>query len=101
MFRVHASSRIARRPELRSLAASGTRPWPGTVASAVLTMLAACQSGASAQPEAESALAEISAQIGDAACSADSQCRTLAIGKKPCGGPESYVAWSALRSDAA
>ena len=38
--------------------------------------------------------------IGDAACRADTQCATLGVGAKACGGPSSYVAWSSLRTDA-
>lgn len=37
--------------------------------------------------------------IGDAACSIDAQCRTVAVGAKSCGGPEAYLAWSLQRSD--
>ena len=39
-------------------------------------------------------------EIGDAACDSDDQCRSVGIGAKPCGGPQAYVAWSSLRSDA-
>ena len=43
----------------------------------------------------------ITALIGDAACDSDSQCKTLAVGAKACGGPEYYLAWSTKRTDAA
>jgi hypothetical protein len=33
-------------------------------------------------------------EIGDPTCSANDQCRTIAIGHKACGGPESYRVWS-------
>jgi hypothetical protein len=56
----------------------------------------ACATGARAEPARA-----ISALIGDAACDDDSQCRTLAVGAKPCGGPEYYLAWSTKRTDAA
>ena len=36
--------------------------------------------------------------IGAAACTDSSQCHTLAMGAAPCGGPQSYVAWSAART---
>ncbi|WP_144290122.1 hypothetical protein [Ideonella sp. A 288] len=36
----------------------------------------------------------IEAEIGDAACTSDAQCRTLPIGARSCGGPESWMAWS-------
>jgi len=43
----------------------------------------------------------ITALIGDAACDSDSQCKTLAVGAKACGGPEYYLAWSTKRTDEA
>jgi len=42
----------------------------------------------------------IDALIGDAACESDAQCRTIGIGAKACGGPETYRAWSVARTDA-
>ena len=33
-------------------------------------------------------------QIGAATCSSSSQCRSIAVGAKACGGPEAYLAWS-------
>lgn len=46
-------------------------------------------------PQAEAMLLKrIQAEISDARCSADSQCRTLPIGEKSCGGPVSWVPWS-------
>lgn len=42
-------------------------------------------------------LATITAEIGDAACDDSSQCRTLPVGAKACGGPEAYLAWSSQR----
>ena len=38
--------------------------------------------------------ARIKGEIGDAHCSMDADCLTLAIGEKACGGPESWLAWS-------
>lgn len=32
--------------------------------------------------------------IGSAACSGPSQCRTLAVGARACGGPEAYLPYS-------
>ena len=64
------------------------------VLAAMLALPAAC-----ASPPAGS-LAAVTTLIGDAACSDDSQCRTVAIGAKACGGPEAYLAWSVLRTDA-
>jgi len=43
----------------------------------------------------ETALAQqIDAAIGLAACSNDSQCRTIGIGAKACGGPATWRPWS-------
>ena len=47
-----------------------------------------------------SLMRDIAAEIGDAACDTDSQCRTLGVGAKACGGPEGYVAWSSKVNDA-
>jgi hypothetical protein len=43
-------------------------------------------------------LARIRALAGTPTCSADSQCKTLALGARPCGGPESYLAYSTART---
>ena len=45
-------------------------------------------------------LEQVRSIIGAARCSADSQCRVLGIGTRPCGGPESHLAWSTVRTDA-
>jgi len=42
---------------------------------------------------------ELRAMVGSAACSSDSQCRSLAFGAKACGGPAGYLAWSTQGSD--
>lgn len=39
-------------------------------------------------------LAQIRALIGNASCTDASQCRTLPIGARACGGPEGYLAYS-------
>jgi len=49
----------------------------------------------------DSLLRQIQDAIGDAACDGASQCRTIAIGSKACGGPERYLAWSSARTDGA
>ncbi len=46
------------------------------------------------------ALEAVDSIIGDAACRSNDDCRTIAIGRKACGGPASYRAWSVRRSDA-
>ena len=44
-------------------------------------------------------LAQIQAEIGDAACDSPAQCHSIGVGAKACGGPEGYLAWSSKRSD--
>jgi len=56
--------------------------------------------GADAPAVAEAPMEKIRALIGDAACDSDVQCRTVAVGAKPCGGPAAYLAWSTKRTDA-
>ncbi len=46
-------------------------------------------------------LEQLRAEIGTAACDAAQQCKTVAVGHKACGGPETYLAWSSKSSDGA
>ncbi|MBB5205703.1 putative small lipoprotein YifL [Inhella inkyongensis] len=62
-----------------------------------LTPPAAAAPGA----EIERARAELMQAVGEPRCSADTQCRSLGVGARPCGGPQSYVAVSTLNTDAA
>lgn len=95
---------------MRSLLSSGRRlAWIG------LGLLAACAAAETPAPAPRPApkpgqvgavpanIAElqnkISAEIGDPVCSANDQCRTVAIGHKACGGPEAYRVWSTRVSD--
>jgi hypothetical protein len=41
-----------------------------------------------------STLEQIRAMIGNATCNAPSQCRTLPVGARACGGPEAYLPYS-------
>ncbi|MEK8052449.1 hypothetical protein AACH10_19510 [Ideonella sp. DXS22W] len=67
-----------------------------------LLMAAACQAqppapasaGTAADPAEAALLARIRGEIGEARCSSDSQCHTLAVGEKACGGPAQYLVWS-------
>ena len=61
--------------------------------------LAAC---AQTAPELESRRIsrDLESLIGTAPCSADSQCRTVPVGAKACGGPSAYLAWSTLNANA-
>ena len=74
------------------------------VAGVALLACAAPRPGAPVAGAAASASASaddpLSAHIGDAACSAPTDCHTVAIGHKACGGPETWRAWSSKRSDA-
>ena len=64
-----------------------------------LFMLASCAQ-TPAEPESQRLARELRSLIGTAACSSDSQCRTVAVGAKPCGGPAGYWAWSTQDTDA-
>jgi hypothetical protein len=46
-------------------------------------------------------LPQIRAMVGTAACADSSQCHTLAVGARPCGGPQSYLPWSSAGTDGA
>jgi hypothetical protein len=59
------------------------------------TALASCAQ-TPAEPAAQRLARELRTAIGPARCAADSQCRTLPIGAKACGGPAGYWAWSTL-----
>jgi hypothetical protein len=43
----------------------------------------------------------IARQVGTAACSSPTVCRTLPMGAKPCGGPRKYLVYSVSTSDSA
>jgi hypothetical protein len=77
----------------------------------LLASCAACSTGATppsspqtspappaASGEQGGTLAQIRAMVGTPSCSSDAQCHTLALGNRPCGGPEGYLAWSSART---
>lgn len=68
---------------------------------AALASCAQTPPAATAATEAESARLgrELRAVVGPAACSSDSECRTLPVGAKACGGPAGYLAWSTRDTD--
>jgi hypothetical protein len=68
----------------------------GLIAASILGLAGA----AAAVDSAAAAQARVSSLIGDAACDSQSQCRTVGIGARPCGGPESWLAWSTKGTDA-
>jgi len=84
-------------------------PMKTLAAGALLLASAACRSdapqvparAADTAPTADSGalLARIEAARGDAACDSDAQCRTIGVGAKACGGPETWLAWSSKRDD--
>ena len=41
----------------------------------------------------------IHAEIGDASCTNNDQCKALAMGNKACGGPQHYLAYSIKNTD--
>jgi hypothetical protein len=67
----------------------------------VLAMASACVASPQVQapPASASLMDKIRAEVGDAACGGPQDCHSIAIGAKPCGGPDSYLAWSSRRSD--
>lgn len=70
----------------------------GVMVSSVLQV--ACAATA-APPSTEALARQIREEVGDAACTANEQCKTIAIGHKACGGPETYMVWSTAVSDGA
>ena len=99
--RVAGSFALHLAPLIAAPVLSPTRPtaprrgrW-AALGAGLLLLMTACQAQPGAAPATEAALlARIRTEVGEARCSADSQCRTLAIGAKACGGPESWLAWS-------
>ncbi|CAN5863754.1 hypothetical protein BH11PSE12_BH11PSE12_06050 [soil metagenome] len=77
------------------------------LAAGVLAGLAAgCASAskkthAATDTDAPALLAAIHAAIGSAPCNDSRQCQSIAVGAKPCGGPEAYFAWSNTQTDGA
>ena len=47
------------------------------------------------------ALARVESLIGEPRCTSDTQCHTVAMGARACGGPLGYRAWSGLVTDGA
>ncbi|MDC8770228.1 hypothetical protein [Roseateles albus] len=64
--------------------------------------LSSSESAAATQSPAADSLTlwrGIQAEVGDAACDGPHQCHSSAVGAKPCGGPDSYLAWSSKVTD--
>ena len=83
--------------------ASGPVRWlVGALFATGLAIHAGCtgaNSANSAAPTGVAARTQVQQLIGDAVCTSDADCRTIAVGDKACGGPESYLAWSARQTD--
>lgn len=86
--------RIAAAGLLAALALAGCQARPAT------SPPAATGVGEGVPADEAALLARIRAEIGDARCSSDAQCRTLAVGHKPCGGPQQWWAWSTANARA-
>ena len=79
---------------------SGPVPWRGGVLLATWVAIHAGCAGANGGALAgDAARTQVQQLIGEAVCTTDADCRTIAVGNKACGGPESYLAWSARQTD--
>ncbi|MFB9245889.1 hypothetical protein IV454_11865 [Massilia antarctica] len=83
-----------------ALIAAGTAcSEPSNTPAAATPAKPAAAAPVAASAPAASLGARITAEIGDLACDNASQCRTLPVGSKACGGPAGYLPWSAKRSN--
>lgn len=79
------------------------------LAAASLLILTACAGARSPAPAPAPApdnptvalWQQIKTTNADLSCDNSSQCHSLGIGSKACGGPENYLAWSSKHSDGA
>jgi hypothetical protein len=87
-----------------------TRAFRLATASLLMLAASACGSSPSAMPAAPAPSAPIAGKTealwkkvqtanADTSCDTQSQCHTIGIGSKACGGPERYMAWSSKNSD--
>jgi hypothetical protein len=72
----------------------------------MLILVAACAGARPPAPEPGPATTatlwqQIQAASANPACDSDSQCHSLGVGAKACGGPERYLAWSSKQGDGA
>ncbi|WP_332854940.1 hypothetical protein [Duganella sp. S19_KUP01_CR8] len=77
------------------------RPLLLAAAGALILITTACHSAPPAAASAAPLWQKIQAQNADTGCDRDSQCHTIAVGAKACGGPERYIAWSERAQDGA
>ncbi|MHA4869352.1 hypothetical protein ACXZ1M_16795 [Duganella sp. PWIR1] len=73
------------------------------LAAASLLILTACAGARPPAPTSETAglWQKIQAANTNLACDDNSQCHSIGVGSKACGGPENYLAWSSKNSDGA
>ncbi|MEF7613670.1 hypothetical protein V4F39_07080 [Aquincola sp. MAHUQ-54] len=83
--------------QLMALAAWAALGAAGLAACAAPAVGPAAPRAAGAAPERDA----LAAAIGDAACTEDVQCRTVPVGRKACGGPQAWWAWSTAQGDGA
>ncbi len=86
---------------LCSACAAPAQP-PSPPASAPPSLAAPLEEAAdAATPDAAATLARIRTLVAANRCSSSSQCHSLALGAKACGGPEAYLPWSDASVDGA
>ena len=68
---------------------AGAGPLPATAAG----------SGPATAASSADLFQQLRAEIGEPRCSSNAQCRSVAVGHKSCGGPDSYLAWSTAVSN--
>ena len=88
---------VALSPVLPDNAVVSNPPAPIAAAPVVTAMPAVNANTAGAR--LSSLLRDIRLQVGDAAASSVQQCRKVALGAKPCGGPASYLVYSTAQTD--
>lgn len=81
----------------------GRRAVAAALSFAAVLLVAACTSPEEREAQdvarLEAMEAAIDAMIADRTCGGDGDCRAIAFGAKPCGGPWSYKVYSAARVD--
>jgi len=86
--------------DLHALRATGPVRWPAVaLLAAWLAIHAGCAGANGAAPAGDAPRMQIQQLIGEGVCTTDADCRTIAVGNKACGGPESYLAWSVRQTD--
>lgn len=74
---------------------------PGLLLGALVLVATACAAPPPAATDAAAMLARIRAEVGTAACTQDTQCQSLPLGERACGGPEQFLAWSTAHTSPA